>query len=61
MDEAALWMVFQSGGVPKIGLKYCVWCVSRLQTWYLDDILLVARRSQVKQGAHCVAQKLRRA
>ena len=28
---------------------------------YLDDILLVARRSKVKRGACCVAQKLRRA
>ena len=25
---------------------------------HLDDILLVARRSKVRRGAHCVAQKL---
>ena len=37
--------------------------LARLQTdgfVYLDDIILVARRSKVKRGARCVTQKLRR-
>ena len=45
-----------------LGIVHCV--LARLQTdgfVYLDNILLIARRSQVKRGARCVAQKLRRA
>ena len=64
----------KSGRAPFAGLwglrrRHQRWCSSnigvlaRLQKdgfVYLDDILLVARRSKVKRGAHCVAQNLRR-